>query len=98
MRRAVSGAGVAHALAVVCRVAAWLLVALTVCDAVLVGAPRSALLGVNGAVLRALPSAISGVFVFQTPFGGVFHGDFALAAIVFLLIDWLLSRLSSSLR
>lgn len=98
MRRAVTGAGAAHALAVTCRVLAWLLVALTVCDAVLVGAPRSALLGVNGAVLRALPGAISGLFVFQTPFGGVFHGDFALAAIVFLIVDWLLSRLSSSLR
>lgn len=98
MRRAVTGAGAAHALAVACRVLAWLLVVLTVCDAVLVGAPRSALLGVNGAVLRALPGAISGLFVFQTPFGGVFHGDFALAAIVFLIVDWLLSRLSSSLR
>ena len=98
MRRAVTGAGAARALAVACRVLAWLLVALTVCDAVLVGAPRSALLGVNGAVLRALPGAISGLFVFQTPFGGVFHGDFALAAIVFLIVDWLLSRLSSSLR
>ena len=97
MSSRVSGGAVTHVLALLCRVAAWLLVALTVCDAVLVGAPRSALLGVNGAVLRALPSAISGV-VFQTPFGGVFHGDFALAAIVFLLIDWLLSRLSSSLR
>ncbi len=93
-----SVSGVARVLAIVCRVASWLLVALTVCDAVLMGAPRSALLGVNGAVLRALPSAISGLFVFQTPFGGVFHGDFALAAIVFLLVDWLLSRLSSSLR
>lgn len=93
-----SGGALTHVLALLCRVAAWLLVALTVCDAVLVGAPRSTLLGLNGAVLRALPSAISGVFVFQTPFGGVFHGDFALAAIVFLLIDWLLSRLSSSLR
>lgn len=98
MRRAVTGAGAAHALAVACRVLAWLLAALTVCDVVLVGAPRSALLGVNGAVLRALPDAISGLFVFQTPFGGVFHGDFALAAIVFLIVDWLLSRLSSSLR
>lgn len=98
MHSAASGSTVAHALAVICRVLAWLLVALTVCDAVLVGAPRSALLGVNGIVQRALPSAISGVFVFQTPFGGVFHGDFALAAIVFLLVDWLLSRLSSSLR
>ena len=87
-----------HVAAVVCRVLAWLLVLLVVCDAVLVGAPRSALLGLNGAVLRALPSAVSGLFVFQTPFGGVFHGDFALAAIVFFVIDWLLSRLASSLR
>ena len=47
-----SGGAVTHVLALLCRVAAWLLVALTVCDAVLVGAPRSALLGVNGAVLQ----------------------------------------------
>ena len=64
----VAGGALTHVLALLCRVAAWLLVTLTVCDAVLVGAPHSALLGVNGAVLRALPSAISGVFVFQTPF------------------------------
>lgn len=89
---------VAHIAALACRAAAWLLVLLTVCDAVLVGAPRSALLGVNGAVSRAIPSAVSGLFVFQTPFGGVFHGDFALAAIVLLVIDWLLCRLDSSLR
>lgn len=96
-----SGSGASRALsavAVACRVLAWLLVALVVCDAVLVGAPRSALLGVNGIVLRALPQAVSGLFVFQTPFGGVFHGDFALAAIVFLVLDWLIGRLSSSLR
>ena len=94
----VSGGALTHVLALLCRVAAWLLVALTVCDAVLVGAPRSALLGVNGAVLRALPSALSGVFFFQTPFGVVIDGDCSLAAIVFLLNDWLLRRLSSSLR
>lgn len=87
-----------HVAAIACRAVAWLLVALVICDAVLVGAPRSALLGLNGAVLRALPSAVSGLFVFQTPFGGVFHGDFALAAIVFFVIDWLLSRLASSSR
>ena len=98
MRSSSGGSRALGVAAVACRVVAWLLVALTVCDAVLVGAPRSALLGVNGAVLRALPQAISGLFVFQTPFGGVFHGDFALAAIVFLLVDWLLGRLSSSLR
>ena len=54
----VSGGALTHVLALLCRVAAWLLVALTVCDAVLVGAPRSALLGVNGAVLRAFDVAV----------------------------------------
>lgn len=99
MRSGMPGAsGALRVVSIVCRAAAWLLALLTVCDAVLVGAPRSALLGVNGAVLRALPAAVSGLFVFQTPFGGVFHGDFALAAIVLLVFDWLVSRLASSLR
>ena len=93
--------GAAHVLRVValaCRVAAWALVALTVADAFLGVGARTWLLSVNGAVSRLVPGPLAGLFVFQTPFGGVFRGDFALLAIILLVIDWLLVRVSASLR
>ena len=85
-------------LSLVCRMAAWALVALVVADAVLPAGPRSLLLGVNGAVSGALPEGVAGLFVFVTPFGGAFRGDFALMAVALLVIDWLLGRTSASLR
>ena len=93
--------GASHVLRVValtCRVAAWALVALVVADALLGVGARTWLLSVNGAVSRLVPGPLSGLFVFQTPFGGAFRGDFALLAIMVLVIDWLLSRVSASLR
>lgn len=90
-------AGVSRAVAVVCRVIAWGLVALVVVDAFMIGPARAALLGINGVVQRTIPSALSGLLVFQTPFGGVFRGDFAIAAILLLVADWALRRLSRRL-
>ena len=80
------------------RLAAWALVLLVVADAVLPAGARTYLLGANGVASRLVPGALSGLFVFQTPLGGAFRGDFAALAIVLLVIDWILSRASASLR
>lgn len=79
-----------------CRCLAWALVALVVADALLPAGPRSLLLPLNGAVSACVPAPLSGLFVFPTPFGGAFRGDFAILAVVLLVIDWLVARLSVS--
>ena len=80
------------------RAATWVLALLVVADAVLPAGARTYLLGLNGAVTRLVPGALSGLFVFQTPLGGAFRGDFAALAIVLLVLDCILSRASASLR
>lgn len=97
-RRGAPAATALRACAVVLRVAAWALVLLVVADAVLPAGARTYLLGANGAVSRLVPGPLSGLFVFQTPLGGAFRGDFAALAIVLLVIDWIFSRASASLR
>ena len=86
------------ALAVALRVAAWAIVLLVVADAVLPAGARTWLLGVNGTLSRLVPGALSGLFVLQTPLGGAFRGDFAVVAIVLLVLDWICCRASASLR
>ena len=85
-------------IAIACRVAAWALVALVAADAFLPAGPRAALLAANGVAARLVPGPLLGLLVFQTPFGGAFRGDFALAAVLLLVVDWLLVRASASLR
>ena len=97
MRSAV-GSRALRLLALACRVAAWALVLLVVADAVVPAGPRAWLLGVNSAVSSLVPDAVSGLLVVVTPFGGAFRGDFAIVAIVLLVLDWALCRLSASLR
>lgn len=97
MRRSL-GRRALRALALVCRVAAWALVALVVADAVLPAGPRAWLLDANVAVSGLVPAPVSGLLVVVTPFGGAFRGDFAIVAIVLLALDWALCRLSASLR
>ena len=86
------------ALALVLRACAWALVALVVADAVLPAGPRALLLSANGLVSQLIPAPIQGLFVFQTPFEGAFRGDFAIVAIVLLVLDWICCRVSASLR
>ena len=86
------------ALARVLRACSWVLVALVVADAVLPAGPRSLLLPVNSLISRLIPAPMSGLFVFQTPFEGAFRGDFAIVAIVLLVLDWICCRVSASLR
>ena len=101
MRRARGRSVAATALRVVAvslRVAAWALAALVVADAVLPAGARTYLLAANGLATRLVPGVLSGLFVFQTPLGGAFRGDFAVLAIVLPVLDWVFCRASASLR
>lgn len=49
-------------------------------------------------ISRALPSFIAGYGLVATPFGGVFRLDFALVAVVLLLMDYALLKVAELLR
>lgn len=83
--------------AYLCRVGAWVLSAMVV----LLSLGTAASLGLVGFAMGLndlVPEAISGQLVVPTPFGGAFRGDFFLMALGLFIIDWLLCRLSASLR
>lgn len=84
--------------AVACRLAAWALVLLALANALVVSGLRVWFLPLNGIVSDLIPGVVSGLFVFQTPTGGAFRGDFALVALGLLVVDWALCRAASSLR
>lgn len=99
MSSARGGAGkLLRALGMVFRVMAWALTAPVVADSFVSGAVRSLLLPLNTMLSRAVPDAISGVLVFQTPLGGAFRGDFALVAALLFVLDWAACKAASSLR
>ena len=81
-----------------CRLLGWALSAIVVAGALLPAGPRALLLGVIDLCSRLVPEPLLGLFVFRTPFGGAFRGDFAIVAIVLLVLDWALRRISASLR
>ena len=88
----------ARVLALACRACAWVLVALVVAGAVLPAGARTWLLAPTGFFSRLVPEALAGLLVFQTPLGGSFRGDLAIVAIVLLVSDWILCRVSASPR
>lgn len=59
---------------------------------------RLSIVGLVVELSRMLPDVIAGYGVITTPFGGVFRLDFALTAVAFFILDYLLSRLSRALR
>lgn len=92
MSRALSVASAA------CRVAAAAYLVLLVLDVLLPAGARTWLLGVNGLATRLVPAPVSGLLVLPTPLGGALRGDYALAAIILLVIGRLCRRVSASLR
>ena len=44
-----------------------------------------------------MPTTLSGVLVFETPFGGALRGDFVIASVVLFIIDWACLRKARSL-
>ena len=86
------------ALSVLCRIAAIALALLSVANAFVLGSLRIRLVAITAVVSSWLPPALSGAFVFETPFGGVLRGDFMVAAVVLFVIDWALAKAAHSLR
>lgn len=78
-------------LAVIARVIACALLVLVVADVILPSGPRALLVEINLAVSGFIPDGLSGLLVLQTPFGGAFRGDFALAALILLIAGWVLA-------
>lgn len=76
--------------ALVARVLAWILSAL-VCILCFVSATSIGLLPLVSFASSGL-GPLSGILVIQTPFGGAFRGDFALAALLLFIIDWVLCK------
>ena len=89
---------VLRTISVILRVVGVLIAVLVVVDAFASGAVRVALSGVNGFVSALTPGFLRGLFVFSTPFDGAFRGDFAILAMMFLVADWILCRIATSLR
>jgi hypothetical protein len=85
-------------LSVLCRIAAIALALLSVANAFVLGSLRIRLVAITAVVSSWLPPALSGAFVFETPFGGVLRGDFMVAAVVLFVIDWALAKAAHSLR
>lgn len=92
------GALVMHLLAIVFRLAALALCAVVVAGSFAFAAARLRLTWMVNFVNPLVPDALSGLLVYQTPFGGAFRGDFAIAAFVLFVLDWLCMKASARLR
>jgi hypothetical protein len=84
--------------AYVCRICAWILFVLVGILAFGSILGRTHVLEFAMDVTDILPSAISGAFVWPTPFDGAFRGDFAIASIILFILDWLFMRISQAVR
>ncbi len=84
-------------LAWACRLAAIVLAVLVVMGCFSF-AYRLRVVELSAMVAEALPAFVSGLYVINTPFGGVFRGDFALVSVTLFVLDWILLRVRYSLR
>lgn len=82
----------------VLRIAAIVIAGVVVLDSLSLGAGRTELLRVTALISSLIPQGLSGMYVMDTPFGGAFRGDFAIVALVLLVVDWILCRIRASLR
>lgn len=62
------------------------------------GTSRPELIRAMAVATGLLPQGFAGLYVFDTPFGGAFRGDLAIAAIVLFVLDWILCRIRVALR
>lgn len=79
------------------RLAALGLVALVVVNCLTMG-NRVAIMRITAQVAQLLPRSLAGLYVIDSPFGGVFRGDFAIAAVVLFVLDWIVARIRRRLR
>lgn len=85
-------------LAIVCRVCGVFMTLMTVMLCFSGIAAKLQIVGFIVELSRALPAAIAGYGVITSPFGGVFRFDYALVAIIFFALDYILTRASRSVR
>ena len=85
-------------LSIVCRVCGVFMTLMTVMLCFSGIAARLQIVGFVVELSRALPDAIAGYGVITSPFGGVFRFDYAIVAVVFFVIDYVLTRASRSVR
>lgn len=78
------------------RLAAIALAVLVVLDAFTVG-NRMTLMQLTARAAELLPSSLAGLYVLDTPFGGAFRGDFAIASVVLFVLDWVCARIRRAL-
>lgn len=79
------------------RLAALGYAALAVVNSFTVG-NRVTLMHVTARATELLPQSLAGLYVMDTPFGGAFRGDFAIAAVALFVLDWMFARIRRSLR
>ena len=92
-------------LSVVCRLLAWTcrilaILFAVICIALCFGPVASLTPIANLAywLQEIVYDGFSGLFVWISPFGGSFRGDFALASVILFVLDWALMRASVALR
>lgn len=79
------------------RLAALVYAALVVVDSFTFG-NRLMVLQLTSRATELLPSSLAGLYVLDTPFGGAFRGDFAIASVALFVLDWICARIRRGIR
>lgn len=85
-------------IAVLCRVFAWMLSLIIVGSALPFAPLRFAFLMFYHTVSRILPPVLVGLFIIESPFGGILRGDYVMVTLILFVLDHLLCRLAFTLR
>lgn len=89
---------VLRVIAFIARVYAWLFAAAMCASACSFGPFRGFMLQFVFWISKCLPNPFFGLFVWETPFGGMLRGDFILMAFVLIMIDWICTRRADALK
>lgn len=89
---------VLRVIAFIARVYAWLFAAAMCASACSFGPFRGFMLQFVFWISKCLPNPFFGLFVWETPFGGMLRGDFILMAFVLIMIDWICTRRAYTLK
>lgn len=89
---------VLRVIAFIARVYAWLFAAAMCASACSFGPFRGFMLQFVFWISKCLPNPFFGLFVWETPFGGMLRGDFILMAFVLIMIDWICTRRAYALK
>lgn len=89
---------VLRVIAFIARVYAWLFAAAMCASACSFGPFRGFMLQFVFWISKCLPNPFFGLFVWETPFGGMLRGDFILMAFVLIMVDWICVRRAYALK